>query len=306
MSIKGYNVFRADRKLRTRGGVALYTHSSITVDDFWEFDNKYCEAGIALLKELSTVIIVIYRPPECPTSYFTDALKFMEEKMASFDESYTYMITGDFNLPDVCWEYCTVNSGGTNISKDAALSLFNVLEKHLLDQQVTIDTRGSNILDLFLTNKHDLVLDVLAVDSTISDHKILKIPLAYNFILHDNYEKHPIINRDLGKSFHNLDFTNADYDKLSSELNTIDWDAVLSNKSSSESFASIFHSMVLDICYKYVPFKSFSNHPKREKKNPNLARKKRKLLSRIFALKAHNPMSPKLQKLQLELKSFEE
>ena len=27
MSIKGYNVFRADRKLRTRGGVALYTHS---------------------------------------------------------------------------------------------------------------------------------------------------------------------------------------------------------------------------------------------------------------------------------------
>ena len=180
------------------------------------------------------------------------------------------------------------------------------MEKHLLDQQVTIDTRGSNILDLFLTNKHDLVLDVLAVDSTISDHKILKIPLAYNFILHDNYEKHPIINRDLGKSFHNLDFTNADYDKLSSELNTIDWDAVLSNKSSSESFASIFHSMVLDICYKYVPFKSFSNHPKREKKNPNLARKKRKLLSRIFALKAHNPMSPKLQKLQLELKSFEE
>ena len=55
MKISNYNLFRADRKNRIRGGAALYVHNSITVDDFWAYDNKFCEAGVALLKNIKTV-----------------------------------------------------------------------------------------------------------------------------------------------------------------------------------------------------------------------------------------------------------
>ena len=63
LELSGYYLFCADRKSRGRGGAALYIHNSITVNEFWSFDNKFCEVGIAHLKSSSTAIVVLYRPP---------------------------------------------------------------------------------------------------------------------------------------------------------------------------------------------------------------------------------------------------
>ena len=46
VNIPNYNVFRADRKLRTRGGSLLYIHEGIPIIHHDEFDDKYCEAVV--------------------------------------------------------------------------------------------------------------------------------------------------------------------------------------------------------------------------------------------------------------------
>ena len=228
MTIKNYNIFRCDRKSRIRGGVALYIHNSITVDDFFHFDNKYCEAGVAHLKSSKTILAVFYRPQKCSLSDFTEALHFVEEKMSNYDESYSFVITGDFNFPNICWESTTVSHDCSKVTSDSALHLLKFMEKFLLNQVIEIPTRINNILDVLLTNKHDLVLDVTSVKSLISDHNVIKIPLAYSFghqcAKTNQINSHP--NNE--KSFKCLDFSKADYNLIASALNKVDWDEIKS------------------------------------------------------------------------------
>ena len=306
MTIRNYNLFRTDRRSRIRGGVALYIHNSIVVDDYWSFDNKFCEVGIAHLKSSSTVIIVLYRPQDTSLPNFTDALQFIRNHMNSLDDSYTYFITGDFNFPDANWDTFTAGSGCTKATSDSVRLLFNLMEKYLLDQIVNTPTRTNpnNILDLFITNRNDVILDVLSTKSSLSDHNVVKIPISYSF---DEHFSPPCSNISEERSFRNLDFTKANYDLIAVKLNTFNWSDVQS--ASPETFPERFQCLVLDVCYEYVPIKQVTyenaKHCKK-KRSANMARKKRKLLARIFALKFHNPKSSKIAKLESQLHSIEE
>ena len=302
MEIKGYNIFRADRKLRKRGGAALYIHNSIDVDDFWEYDNKFCEAGVALIKSSKTIIAVLYRSQKASLCSFTDALKFIENKIKLFDDSYTLIVTGDFNLPNICWDTLTVQTGSTIAVSDAAQYLLQFMEKFLLNQEVNTPTRLDNILDLVLTNRHDLVIDVVSTKSSISDHNVVKLPLAYSFGSDSRKCDHrkPLINED---TFRCLDFSKANFDLLSSLFNACDWDSLLN--SSPSDFAANFHDKILSICLQNVPKRTVFNQ-KKHKNHGNNARKKRGILSRLFALKEHNPSSPTIARLELKLVHFEE
>ena len=303
MKISNYNLFHADRKIRIRGGAALYVHNSITVDDFWAYDNKFCEAGVALLKNVKTVIVVLYRPPKCSLLDFTNALEFVENKVNTLDDSYTFIITGDFNLPNVCWESLSIQSGYPIALSDSAHYLLRFMEKYLLNQCINIPTRENNILDLLLTNRHDLVLDVLAAKSLISDHNVIKIPLSYSFESAEVTKS----NNEVSKhedTFNSLDFSKADFDILSASFDACDWDSMFSD--SPENFAFNFHSKVLSICLESVPKKPHLNPSPKKKNHGNNARKKRKLLARLFALKQHNPSSPNIPVLESKLLQFEE
>ena len=303
MEIKGYNIFRADRKLRKRGGAALYVHNSIHVDEFWKYDDRFCEAGVALLKSSKTIIAVIYRSQKASLSSFTDALQFVENKIKSLDDTYTIIITGDFNLPNICWDTLTVQTGLTTAVSDAARRLLQFMEIFLLNQEVNIPTRENNILDLFLTNRHDLVLDILSTKSSISDHNLLKIPLSYSF-------GSDLPKCDLQKSpfnegtFRCLDFSKANFDLLSSLFNACDWDGLLNF--SPSNFAAKFHEKILSICLQNVPKKTIFNQEKKRKNHGNNARKKRGILSRLFALKEHNPTSPNIALLESKLLQYED
>ena len=186
---------------------------------------------------------------------------------------------------------------------DSASYLLSFMEKYLMNQIIDIPTRNNNILDLFVTNKFDLTLDISTVKSSISDHNLIKIPLAYTF-------GHPksVVKRTpeplREKSFSSLDFSNADYNVLSSAFDAIDWDKMQS-ECPTGSFASEVYSKVLSICLEYVPLKTCNKTHKKKKGNPNLARKKRKILARLFALKQHNPESPQIKVLEESLKDVE-
>ena len=244
----------------------------------------------------------MYRPPNCSLASFSEALNFIESKIQPLGDSYTYMITGDFNFPNMCWETLSVKPGLTKEVAESGRLLLRLMERYLLNQHVNTPTRVNNILDLFLTNRHDLVLDVLSAVSSISDHKVIKIPLAYSFKSSNPVPADTSTTPD-SESFRSLDFSDADFDHLGSLLSNVDWDSI--QQSSPDDFGSNFHTEVLKICKENLPSKhSISPLPRRNNTRNN-ARKKGRLLSRLFALKQHNPSSPAIPVLESKLKEFE-
>ena len=175
---------------------------------------------------------------------FTNALDFVENKIKNLDDSYTFIITGDFILPNVCWESLCIESGYPLVLSDTANYLLRFMEKYLLNQCINIPTRENNILDLLLTNRHDLVLDVLAAKSLISDHNVIKIPLSYTFESAEVTKS----NNEISKhedTFTSLDFSKADFELLSASFGACDWDSMFTE--SPENFAFNFHSKVLNL-----------------------------------------------------------
>ena len=82
------------------------------------------------------------------------------------------MIGGDLNLPDINWN---INAPtGNQYPKAIGDEFPKLLQDHSLQQMVTEATRGSNTLDLFITNRPTL-LKRLEIIPGISDHDIVFI-----------------------------------------------------------------------------------------------------------------------------------
>ena len=64
------------------------------------------------------------------------------------------LIFGDFNYPNIDWTNLDADSGSRHF--------FDMVNDSYLTQHVTRPTRGSNILDLVLSNIPDLVLSYQA------------------------------------------------------------------------------------------------------------------------------------------------
>ena len=60
---------------------------------------------------------------------------------------------GDFNFPDICWEYNTTQ-------KKQSRRFQECMEDNILLQLVRKPTRGGGLLDLFFTNREGVVGDV--------------------------------------------------------------------------------------------------------------------------------------------------
>ena len=77
VSIQDYNIFRSDRRVRTRGGALLYIHQSIPVINSDTYDDCVCEAVICTSAR-KNIIASIYRPPKASTQSFCDTIDSIE------------------------------------------------------------------------------------------------------------------------------------------------------------------------------------------------------------------------------------
>ena len=114
-------------------------------------------------------MFVGYRPPNAPVESLDAMLDFFSRYICCLnDDSYDLMVTGDFNIPVIDWETISVCPGGSAEMQQSARSLLTFMSKHLLSQYVMCPTRGSNILDLFLTNNDRLITNVKSESSSMS------------------------------------------------------------------------------------------------------------------------------------------
>ena len=113
-------------------------------------------------------------------------------------------VGGDFNLPDINWDYMMTNNGGRCRSKSDWL--LNVLNNCGLEQMVKTPTRSSantnNILDLIITNIPQCIRK-MANCVGISDHLAVTLQL-------EDISRRPKVRRNI-KLFDRADFDLINY-----------------------------------------------------------------------------------------------
>ena len=117
ISIPSYNVYRSDREKRIRGGCLTYIHQDISVGEVSTFDNMFCEVCITPLDKVQTAVITVYRPPKCPLSKFRQLIDFVQNFINHVGDSWTFLISGDLNFPNIEWPTLSVNAGLTTEEK---------------------------------------------------------------------------------------------------------------------------------------------------------------------------------------------
>ena len=300
--IPGYIVSRCDRDKRVGGGVMLYSHENLPISECNTFDDGTCQALFCRFDTVKMCVAVIYRPPNAPSSSFKSITTFLKTNIASVDDdSYQLCLSGDFNLPNIDWESELIDHTGSSDMLQSAEAIQLLMNEHFLNQYVKIPTRGTNILDLFLTNDHHLVTNVASTVTDLSDHNMVEIMISSNPLV-PGEDRLPKFDEN---SFRSMDFQKADFEEIRKEISSVDWESLRLN-CSYEEFPALFTEKLLQICKSLVPIKKVSTG--RPKVLNALRRKKRRLQTRLNALmgtQSSNPSHIQSVKNQLALLCYE-
>ena len=94
--------------------------------------------------------------------------KSISNIMKLYNKNDTFIIGGDFNFRDINWESESIPPG--SYERSASQMLINTLQENHLCQLQRETTRQNSILDLYITNKPQLVKAMNTVPN-ISDHE---------------------------------------------------------------------------------------------------------------------------------------
>ena len=75
LSIKDYSLLRADRPIIYKGGVIIYSHKDLVVDDQAIYADTICQAAMIYNSTIDLVIVAVYRPPLAELNSFRQCLQ---------------------------------------------------------------------------------------------------------------------------------------------------------------------------------------------------------------------------------------
>ncbi|PKU41434.1 adaptin ear-binding coat-associated protein 1 [Limosa lapponica baueri] len=156
VAIKGYKLFRRDRRGRRGGGVALYVKEWIESEEMSLKPSLMSDERVESLwvrikgqaNMRDTVVGIYYRPPDQDGE--VDEIFYNQLRVAS--QSQALVLVRDFNYPDICWKGYTAR----NIQSKR---FFQCIDDNFLTQLVEEPTRREALMDVVLANKEGLVED---------------------------------------------------------------------------------------------------------------------------------------------------
>ena len=300
VKIPNYNVYRADRAKRVRGGALIYVHDSLSVSGELTYDDGICEGVILTIDSLNTIVASVYRPPGAQLSSFMNLTSWLQQYLDPSKSPDTF-INGDFNFPNIDWETQQISKDlGTN-ETSCAQALLNFMSFNFLSQIIDKPTRLNNTLDLTLTNRHQYVIDIESSPTRLSDHNLVCVQLAYDARKGADRGPSPKV-RESG-TFYELDLNRADMNAIKVELDQVDWTTIKNECPTDDggtAFAEKIHTKVLEICTKHSPKKQDpqSSLYKTSKNRRILNRRKRKLRARLKCLESCYPNSHQIPKIK--------
>ena len=177
----GYDVIRRDRKGDTHGGVLIAAKNTLSLNHLLTSKDSELISGTINISQRKKVILTLsfclYRPPSRQDQHAADCAIHDISQLRRKHKNDTFILGGDFNLPDIDWDYYTIK--GTQTSKDINDSFLRMSADLNLQQVVNIPTRGDNILDLlFTSNPGQLNRCRTLPPIGNSDHDIVLLDLA--------------------------------------------------------------------------------------------------------------------------------
>ena len=242
VQVPGFIIVRSDRVSRPGGGVCLYLRENLIYKIFLKYSNSVCDLLIVKIHSPDLIIILVYRPPSSPLTDFDDIITKTIELILSLPAPLPNIILlGDFNMPEVIWD----NPHAYNPSSELLIDLATLL---LLNQQVSIPTRKSNVLDLIFSS--DLLIKSVDVsECSFSDHCLIKTETYIPVVTIQAKCINPTMT-----SFEKFYFNRSDWIKLSQSLKFTNWIHEI-DQVSPEEFLPVAMNILISKCSNHVPLK---------------------------------------------------
>ena len=142
--IDGYKTFRKDRVHGRGGGVCAFVSADIPCKRRQDLEDPsfecmwFCLRPVRLPRKISGLICaILYNPPDTPLPEQNNLFKYMVDKLDVIRTAHPdcgVVLLGDFNRLEIC----------------------DLLIHQNLKQIVRTSTRGEHVLDLIVTNLHEL------------------------------------------------------------------------------------------------------------------------------------------------------
>ena len=287
LNIKNYQIHRADRATRKKGGVINYIKDCLTAIPLLAYSTDWCEILVLLIPQKNCILCTIYRSPSCEAKNFIPPLDMLRNILQEH-QNYDIIVAGDFNFPGIDWTdpLCRKVSTSTVDERIQAIKLLSLTDDFFLKQLITEPTRGKNILDLVFSNITDDLFDCnISKYKTLSDHNLIELKLnaGYNNAPNQEIPRPQQENENQEQTgYTQFNFHKADYNAINSDLSAINWLNQLKDKSVQDQLTR-FNDIVLEITGKYTSKKQANYkiyRSKYYKERRALWRKRRRVMSK--------------------------
>ena len=312
INIPNYNIIRADRpSTRRKGGVAIYSHHSFSLEDTQTFSNSYCELAMTYNRMNNIVIIAVYRPPLTPAEKFRECLERIKKYKDEHETAVT-LIMGDTNLKYINWENETIRTPDTikqpitPAERIASEMLLDFVNEELLVQVVSENTRKEkSLLDIILTSDDDIIYNTKVEKTNLdTDHDII----TCDILLKNTNTATSIREQDADKKpLDKLNFNRAEWDPIRDELSKVNWESELSDEMTVVEMYNKFEEIIYNTSEKHTPQRTEReiNKQKIPRNRVVLIRKRKRINSKINYLKYIHPTNSSKKIEKLNKKKFE-
>jgi hypothetical protein len=168
----GYDLYRSDRK-DGYGGVLLGIHSSLNNHQISIRTESEFLAAKIINGNQSIIVASLYRPTDNNQDVIDELTRCITQLCVD-NPGAAIWIAGDINLPDINWENSTIVSH--QYKRSINESFLHLLDTTGLEQIIDFPTRGSNTLDIVVTNRPSLINRCSGLPG-FSDHDIVFIDI---------------------------------------------------------------------------------------------------------------------------------
>lgn len=266
IQIKGFNIHRCDRTDINQGGVIIYTHQSLEINEekTTKFSNGCCELLTLNISSLNTHIVCLYRPPNTKSEKLSEPIKIADEYFNTVQKDKIIFI-GDMNLPFISWKhvegvvYPEITSGDTIDNQNQAKSIIDLADKHFMMQLITEPTREKNVLDLLFSNHSDdiEISSIEKVSNVLSDHNFIYFNFSANTMAEKSAKTKPQ-NTETGLNQFQFWSEKCEWEKLKEHLNSTDWNTILNDNTSIDKDIESLYNSVYEACSNTIPKKGKS------------------------------------------------
>ena len=245
LCLKGYNLFRTDRKSGNGGGVLLYLHESLPLASLCNSlmsydvdDSLWC--SVTLRNSQQLLIGIVYRSPsssDTNNSRLLSAIRGINE-LKQFSQ---VLLMGDFNVPGINWEDLDHTGSVSSFASD----LLDATDDVYLFQHVTGFTRHRSgqrpsLLDLVFTFNSNSIQSIQHHSPLgSSDHDCL------------TWQYECLFNKTIVEGL-SYKYWKGNYAAISEEFNETDWDLLFSNDDIEINWR-LFKEKIISVADKYIP-----------------------------------------------------